>query len=557
MEKGKLKIYFGYSAGVGKTYNMLKDAKKLLSSGIDVVLGYIEPHDRKDTLAQAEGFERIPVKEIIYKGIAIKEFDLDKAIQRHPEVILVDEMAHTNAHGSRNAKRYQDIVELLNHGINVWTTLNVQHLESLNDTMTKDLGITVNETVPDALFDSENTEIKIIDLEPQDLLKRFKEGKVYRKDVINVAMHNFFTTDHLLTLRAIALRRLAERISVIKNNGVNTSNILVLISTSPTSANLIRVASQMAKERNTIFTALYIASASQSLTEAQEKTLNKNMQLVKEMDGIFAIKYSSDIIEALYGYVTLNKVTSIIIGKSWDTFFKRVSLEDKIAMAFSDIEVLIVPTMNKFSSKSITKIKWTFRNTMLIAGLLMMVIASCILSFNVLAGAITSIVFLFFLTLFATYFAIKNMSYKKRIISHVRVTDCVDYILHEIQGLVGDERDVKLAKCLSNIFKTSVYFEVGKTIVKVKFKGQDITIFDNEKESAIRSWVKLNGQEAGAGTSTLNDADTVVFPLSFGNRNIGVASFLSSGEGNDFPINDKILFYKLLPLIQGLISSDR
>lgn len=556
MEKGKLKIYFGYCAGVGKTYNMLKDAKKLLNSGIDVVLGYIEPHDRKDTMDQTVGFESIPIKKISYKGISINEFDLDKAIERHPEVILVDEMAHTNAEGSKNAKRYQDIVDLLNNGINVWTTLNVQHLESLNDTMTKDLGITVNETVPDALFDAENTEVKIIDLEPEDLLKRFEEGKVYKKSVINVAMHNFFTTDHLLTLRAIALRRLAERISVIKNNGVNTSNILVLISPSPTSAHLIRVASQMAKERNTIFTALYIASASQSLTQAQEKTLNNNMRLVKEMDGIFAIKYSSDIIEALYGYVTLNKVTSIIIGKSWETFFRRVSLEDKIAMTFSDIEVLIVPTITKFSSKNFTKIKWTFRNSILALGLLMLVVAACVLSFNLLAGAITSIVFLFFLTMFATYFAVKNISYKKRIISHVKVTDCVDYILHEIQDLLGDERDVKLAKCLSNIFKTSVYFEVGKTIVKVKFKGQDITIFDNEKESAIRSWVKLNGQEAGAGTSSLNDADTIVFPLTFRNKNIGLASFLSSGEGNDFPINDKILFYKLLPLIQGLIASD-
>lgn len=552
MKKGKLKIYFGYAAGVGKTYTMLKDAKKLLTNGIDVVLGYIEPHDRKDTMAQAEGFEKIPLRETDYKGIRIKEFNLDQALKRHPEILLVDEMAHTNAYGSRNAKRYQDIVELLNHGITVWTTLNVQHLEGLNDTMTKDLGITVHETVPDALFDSENTEVKIIDLEPEDLLKRFKEGKVYRKDIINVAMHHFFTTDHLLTLRAIALRRLAERISAIKNNGVNISNILVLISTSPTSQHLIRVASQVAKERNTNFTALYIASASKNLTADQEKSLNKNMQLVRELDGIFAIKYSSDIIEALYGYVTLNKVTSIIIGKSWETSLRRISLEDKIAMSFSDIEVLIVPTKAKFSPRFITKLKWTIRTTLLFLGFTMLVTAAIVLPFNLLVGAILSLVFLFFSTFFATYFALKNMSYKKRIISHVRITDCVDYILHETQGFIGDDRIVKLARCLSNIFKTSVYFENGKTIVKVKYKNQNVTLFDNEKEVAIRSWVRINNQEAGAGTNTLNEANAVVFPLIFQGKNRGVISFLCNGEGNVFSIENKLLFYKLMSLIEAL-----
>lgn len=556
MEKGKLKIYFGYAAGVGKTYTMLRDAKRLKASGEDVVLGYLEPHDRKDTLAQAVGLETLPVKAIDYKGIQIREFDVDRAIERDPEVILVDEMAHTNASGCRNAKRYQDIVELLNHGIDVWTTLNVQHLESLNDTMTKDLGISVNETVPDSLFDSEDTEVKIIDLEPHDLLERFEAGKVYRKDVIDLAMHNFFTNDHLLTLRAIALKRMAERINAIKNNGVSASNILVLMSPSPTSANLIRVASQMAKERNTIFTALYIASASKNLDESQEKNLTRNMELVKDLGGVFAIKYSSDIIEAIYGYVTLNKITSIIIGKSWDTFFRRVSLEDKIAMTFSDIEVLIVPTKSNITPRTWAKAKWTMRNAMLFSGIAMAIVAGVVFAYDVFAGGIVSISFLLFLTAFSTYFALKNVSYKKRIDSHIKVTDCVDYIVREVQGVLGDDRAVRIAKCLSTIFKSSIDLEIGKTVVKVKFKDQSLEVFDEEKERSIRSWVLLNGREAGAGTATLNDSNAITFPLSFDNRTVGLVSFLCLGEGNEFSIENKLLFDKLLPLIESLLATE-
>lgn len=553
MEKGKIKIYFGYAAGVGKTYNMLRDARRLKESGVDVVIGYIEPHDRKDTMALTAGFEKIPLREVNYHGISIHEFDVDAAIKRHPDVILVDELAHTNAAGSRNAKRYQDVLELQNHGINVWTTLNVQHLEGLNDTMADEMGIKVTETVPDAIMDSDFTEVKIIDLEPKDLLERFEEGKIYKRSVIGVAMHNFFTVDHLLTLREICLRRAADRINIVKHNGITFSKILVLISTSPTSANLIRVAAQMAKDEESAFTALYIAPASSNLTEGQEKTLRSNLDLVKNLGGTIAIKYSSDIIEALYGFVTLNKITKIIIGKSWDTFFNRVSLEDKIAMAFSNIEVMIVPTMKNFSPRRLAKAKSIARNTMLGTGLVLFALALGLFLYNPRIGAIASIVFLAFLTAFATYFALKNINYKKRIRSHAKVTDCYDYVLHEIQNVTGDDRQVRLARCLSNIFQTSVLLDLGDTEVKVKYKDQSPDVFDREKEVAIRSWVSLNGNEAGAGTSTLNDSNAAYFPLSIRNKTIGVLAFLCQGEGNEFSTANRILLYKLMPLIRSVL----
>ena len=215
---GRLKIFFGYAAGVGKTYAMLEAAHQAKREGIDVVVGYVEPHARPDTLALLNGLERLPDMEVDYRGIKLREFNLDGALERHPQLLLVDELAHSNAQGCRHAKRYQDVEELLQAGINVYTTVNVQHLESLNDLVTSITGIAVNERIPDRVFDRAS-QVELVDIEPPDLEKRLKEGKIYRTQQAQRALQNFFTTENLAALREIALRGTADQLKLVAVNG--------------------------------------------------------------------------------------------------------------------------------------------------------------------------------------------------------------------------------------------------------------------------------------------------------------------------------------------------
>ena len=210
-KSGTLKIFFGYAAGVGKTYSMLEAAHHAQSAGADVVAGYIEPHTRPETMALLNDLEQLPPKVIPYKGIMLKEFDLDAALARRPQLILVDGLAHTNAEGCRHIKRYQDVEELMRAGISVYTTVNVQHLESLNDVVASITGVAVSERIPDRVFDLAD-QVEVVDLEPADLLERLHEGKIYRKRQASQAIDHFFTVKNLAALREIALRRSADRL---------------------------------------------------------------------------------------------------------------------------------------------------------------------------------------------------------------------------------------------------------------------------------------------------------------------------------------------------------
>lgn len=211
-EMGQLKIFLGYAAGTGKTYAMLEAARELKKQQVDVIAGYVEPHARPETAALLEGLEQLPFLMVDYKGVKIREFDLDAALKRRPKVILVDELAHSNIRGCRHRKRYQDIEELLEHGINVYTTVNIQHLESLNDNVTGITSVMVRETIPDRVFDRAD-QVKLVDIEPEELIQRMKEGKIYREIQAQRALQNFFTRDKLIALREIALRRMADRVN--------------------------------------------------------------------------------------------------------------------------------------------------------------------------------------------------------------------------------------------------------------------------------------------------------------------------------------------------------
>ena len=253
-KSGKLKIFFGYAAGVGKTYAMLQAAHQAKERGIDVVAGYIEPHARPQTMALLDGLEQLPVKQVAYEGMILREFDLDAALKRNPQLILVDELAHTNAESSRHTKRYQDVQELLNAGIDVYTTVNVQHIESLNDTVASITGILVRERIPDSTFDQAD-QVELVDIEPAELLERLASGNVYREDQAQRATVNFFTLENLTALREIALRRCADRVNLLTESARVQSRsdyhtderILACLSSSPSNAKIIRTAARMAR----------------------------------------------------------------------------------------------------------------------------------------------------------------------------------------------------------------------------------------------------------------------------------------------------------------------
>lgn len=326
--------------------------------GHDIVIGYIGPNARPETMVLVNGLENIDNKIIEHKGITLKEFDLDKALIRKPEIILVDELAHTNVITQRHRKRWQDIEELLEAGIDVYTTLNVQHIESLNDIVESITNISVKETIPDKVFD-EADKVELIDIEPDELLKRFSDGKIYSKEQTRNDVNNFFTKNNLYALREIALRRTADRVnyeveSVRLSQGqitvMPTSDaILACISSSPSSLRVIRTATRMAEAHHSKWIAFYVeTSKSQNLSTEDRKRLNEHFNLVEQLGGEVVTVQSDNIIEQIIQYAKFRNVTKIIIGKNHkkpDNFFHFYARDivDKLMESNSYIDVYVIP----------------------------------------------------------------------------------------------------------------------------------------------------------------------------------------------------------------------
>ncbi|HEY2895095.1 MAG TPA: sensor histidine kinase KdpD, partial [Pirellulales bacterium] len=273
--RGTLKILFGYAAGVGKTYAMLENARAAKTAGREVVVGYIEPHARPETQALTTGLEALPANQIEHRGTVLREFDVDAALARRPELLLVDELAHTNVHGSRHAKRWQDVEELLAAGVNVWTTLNVQHIESLNDVVGQVTGIIVREAIPDSVFEAAD-ELELVDLPPDELLARLQAGKVYIPEQAQRAIQNFFQKSNLSALRELSMRQAARRVhsevesarrqKAAQQPWATADRLLVCIGPSPTTARVIRTAKRMAAALDAPWLALSVEVAGRTLS---------------------------------------------------------------------------------------------------------------------------------------------------------------------------------------------------------------------------------------------------------------------------------------------------
>ncbi len=307
--EGELTVYLGYAPGVGKTYSMLQDALQRLREGKDVVIGYIETHDRPETNALVSNFELIPPVSIEYQGLSLKEMDLDAVIRRRPQIVLVDELAHTNAPGSRHVRRYQDVEEILQAGISVYTTVNIQHIESQNDTVAQIIGIRVSETVPD-MFISDADEIRLIDVTPEELNIRLKAGKVYVKDMAEAAVQQFFRTGNLLALRQLALRYMAMytdqrmtdymRMRAIPGPWPAAERLLVCIRPGPTAEHMVRAAYRLANRFDADWIVFSVdISDDRALSSLEHTWLNQALETGRRLGGRIVRYRGSDIADEI------------------------------------------------------------------------------------------------------------------------------------------------------------------------------------------------------------------------------------------------------------------
>lgn len=389
---GKLKIFFGMSAGVGKTYAMLEDAQQRKNENIDIAIGLINTHGRKDTAALTKDLRVIPEKSINYKGTTFSELDIDSILKTRPQIVLIDELAHTNVPGSRHPKRWQDVLEILDEGIDVYTTLNVQHIESRKDVVEEITGISIRETVPDILMERAS-QIELVDITPTELLKRLKEGKVYLGTQSEIAAKNFFQIDRLTALREIALRLTAEKVdhdlhglipSSEKSGAWKASErLLVAVSHSPHSQRLIRTTRRYAFIFDAPWFAVHVDTG-RKLSQKESDQLAKNLSLARELGAEIVTTIDSDIGKALQRIAKQKNVTQIIIGRPEKSFFRELygtsNLIDSLNKESSEIDIHVIrkdsnipsysPKLFNFDLSSKTSdYWWTTFAVLLIAGI--------------------------------------------------------------------------------------------------------------------------------------------------------------------------------------------
>jgi len=353
--RGRIKIYLGMAAGVGKTYAMLCDAQEAKRRGEDVTIGYLEPHGRAETEAMAEGLERIPLETFDYKGVKLTEFDLDAALARKPKLILVDELAHTNVPGCRHKKRWQAVEELLQAGIDVYTTVNIQHVESLNDVVAQITGVVVTETVPDALL-NEADEVEVVDIPPQELIQRLHEGKVYVPDKVGQALTSFFKKSNLSALRELALRHTAERVDrqVRTYRAAEGSSqpwhtkdrILVCIAPNKMGPRVVRSAARMAGALHAELIAVSVESPRQAgLSDADRMRSVEGLRLAEKMGAETVTLSGQDIVAEVMHFAKTRNVTTIVVGKPLRPRWREIvfgSVVDTLVRASGDIDVHVI-----------------------------------------------------------------------------------------------------------------------------------------------------------------------------------------------------------------------
>ena len=353
--RGRLKVFLGAAPGVGKTYEMLTDGMQRKRAGVDVVIGVVETHGRAETEALTRGHEVVPRKDIEYQGRIITEMDIDAVLARHPALVLVDELAHTNAPGSRHPKRYQDVEELLAAGIDVFSTINIQHIESLNDVVASFTRVRVRETVPDHVL--EMAEIEVVDIPPDELIERLKDGKVYIPQEATRALNHFFSKSNLTALRELALRRAAQavdaqmldyvRAHALAGSFAAGERVVVAISEMPNAGGVVRAAKRLADALRAPWTALHIETRrSRDLTDADRDRINGAMALAAQLGAATATIPAANVVEGLIAFAGEARATQIVIGKSsrsWWFELRHRSIVDQLVRGLSDVAIHVLP----------------------------------------------------------------------------------------------------------------------------------------------------------------------------------------------------------------------
>ena len=349
--RGKHKIFIGMAPGVGKTFRMLEEGHRLKSEGIDVAIGLLETHGRKETAAKGEGLEIVPRKQMLRGEKMLTEMDTEAVIERRPQLALVDELAHTNIPGSLREKRYQDVEEILNAGIDVFSTLNIQHIESLNDLVARITGVVVRERVPDRILEAAD-EILVVDVTPETLEERLLEGKIYAPEKIEQSLKNFFQRRHLIALRELALREVADSVeddaATLKGQVCNIhERVLVCVSTYPNSLQLLRRGARLANYMNAPFYAVFVDDPDRFLTKSESLHVETCQKLCQEFNGEFLRVNGNKIARAISDVAKQYRITQIVIGESqqsrWNLLL-RGSLTQQLVRSLKNVDLHIIAT---------------------------------------------------------------------------------------------------------------------------------------------------------------------------------------------------------------------
>ncbi|MFZ2071683.1 MAG: DUF4118 domain-containing protein [Halobacteriota archaeon] len=584
-KRGTLTIYFGAAPGVGKTYSMLYDARIRKQEGIDVVVGNVETHGRAETETLLEGLELIHPVVTAYKGVLLKEIDLDRILTRRPQLVLVDELAHTNAPNSRHNKRYQDVEELLNAGIDVYTTLNVQHLESLNDIVFRITGVHVQETIPDTVIRLTD-KIKLVDLPPEELLKRLKEGKVYTKDMAENAVKRFFKSGNLLALREMSLRLVAGsvdekmlrymRAHAIGGPWPATERVLVGVLASPYAEQLVRSAFRIASEMNAEWIALYVETVKHAQLSDEEWDWLKNAQDLAEKLGARVVWIKGDdVAEEIAHYAQSHNVTKIVIGKPRHLGFFP-SLAQKVMLRTRDIDIFlfavksgqhiprgkigIINPLNYVISALAVIFSSLFGFLLRdILGqvnlLLLMLLPVVLIAFflrrgpSIFAAVLSVIIFNFlFVKPYFTFHVSDGryfLAYLMFIMSAFVISNLASKLRYKVQQLQQSEsrnatlyefsHDLVTAQSIDQVLNLMISHtrqlfpceiaiflpENGQVSVKASTDRFQI----NPKELVIATLVRLNSEPAGMGTDTLPEAWAYYIPMKTTDTVRGVVGF--------------------------------
>jgi two-component system, OmpR family, sensor histidine kinase KdpD len=360
-QRGHLRIYLGYVAGVGKTYQMLLEGHRLKEEGIDAVVGLVETHGREETTKLVHGLEIVPRKRLEYRGVVLEEMDVDSILSRKPEVVLIDELAHTNVPGSRNSKRYQDVQEILSSGIHVLTTLNIQHVESLCDTVEREVGVKIRERIPDTVI-AEADQLVNVDLTTEDLRQRLEEGKIYPLDRIGTALANFFVDRNLGTLRELAVREVASQIDLRRREQseeeayATPDQVMVCLSSrGPNSEKLLRVGSRLAGRLNRNWYAVYVQTPSEapSVIEAEtQRLLSGTLTLAKQLGAIVFTYKGTDIVETILRFAHEYRVGHIVVGTpgplpQWKRLLGRRNVVERLVEECRNITLVVIDSREK------------------------------------------------------------------------------------------------------------------------------------------------------------------------------------------------------------------